>query len=186
MRRIPNSGQKAGGASLVELDDVKVPVENLLGKENEGFKVIMVNFNRERYIMSVGCNRKARKSLSTPLIHLIPHSNVLDRNLPISSLQLRQHPHHLRQTPHRQPNHRRQILHPSPLHRIALGLARTNRLRRPTVTPRLARARRRWPHCPRQSAGWPDPGDGEPRGSAGAWWGRVSEGGSWGGCGADE
>ncbi|CZT16888.1 probable acyl-CoA dehydrogenase [Ramularia collo-cygni] len=64
MRRIPNSGQKAGGASLVELDDVKVPVENLLGKENEGFRVIMVNFNRERYIMSVAMNRKARTCLS--------------------------------------------------------------------------------------------------------------------------
>ncbi|KAF7187260.1 Acyl-CoA dehydrogenase apdG [Pseudocercospora fuligena] len=64
MRRIPNSGQKAGGASMIELDDVKVPVENLLGKENEGFKVIMVNFNRERYIMAVGCNRKARTCLS--------------------------------------------------------------------------------------------------------------------------
>ncbi|CAK1355170.1 Medium-chain specific acyl-CoA dehydrogenase, mitochondrial [Cercospora beticola] len=71
MRRIPNSGQKAGGASLVELDDVKVPVENLLGKENEGFKVIMVNFNRERYIMAVGCNRKAR----TCLAHAFDYAN---------------------------------------------------------------------------------------------------------------
>jgi alkylation response protein AidB-like acyl-CoA dehydrogenase len=44
LRRIPNSGQNAGGASLVELDDVRVPVENLLGEENQGFKVIMVNF----------------------------------------------------------------------------------------------------------------------------------------------
>lgn len=64
MRRIPNSGQKAGGASLVELDDVHVPVENLIGRENQGFKVIMVNFNRERYIMAVGCNRKARTCLA--------------------------------------------------------------------------------------------------------------------------
>ena len=47
-RRIPNSGQEAGGASLIELDDVKVSVENLLGKEGEGFKIIMTNFNRER------------------------------------------------------------------------------------------------------------------------------------------
>lgn len=47
-RRVPNSGQEAGGASLVELDDVKVPAENLLGKEGEGFKIIMTNFNRER------------------------------------------------------------------------------------------------------------------------------------------
>ncbi|KAM3419452.1 hypothetical protein BST61_g5378 [Cercospora zeina] len=71
IRRIANSGQKAGGASLIELDDVKVPVENLLGKENEGFKVIMVNFNRERYIMAVGCNRKAR----TCLAHAFDYAN---------------------------------------------------------------------------------------------------------------
>ncbi|SMY20403.1 unnamed protein product [Zymoseptoria tritici ST99CH_1A5] len=64
LRRIPNSGQHAGGASLVELDDVHVPVENLLGKENQGFKVIMVNFNRERFIMSVSSNRKARTCLA--------------------------------------------------------------------------------------------------------------------------
>jgi hypothetical protein len=63
-RRISNSGQKGGGASFVELDDVHVPVENLLGKENEGFRIIMTNFNTERFIMSVGCNRKARTCLS--------------------------------------------------------------------------------------------------------------------------
>jgi alkylation response protein AidB-like acyl-CoA dehydrogenase len=63
-RRIPNSGQKGGGASFVEMDDVYVPAENLLGKENQGFKIIMTNFNKERFIMSIGCNRKARTCLS--------------------------------------------------------------------------------------------------------------------------
>lgn len=63
-RRIENSGQKGGGASFVELDNVSVPIENLLGKENEGFKIIMTNFNKERFIMSIGCNRKARTCLS--------------------------------------------------------------------------------------------------------------------------
>jgi alkylation response protein AidB-like acyl-CoA dehydrogenase len=63
-RRIPNSGQKAGGASFVTLDNVKVPIENLIGKENEGFKIIMTNFNRERYIMAVGCNRTARECMT--------------------------------------------------------------------------------------------------------------------------
>lgn len=66
-RRIENSGQRGGGASFVELDEVKVPVENLLGKENEGFKIIMTNFNRERFIMAVGCNRQARDCLSAAL-----------------------------------------------------------------------------------------------------------------------
>ncbi|KAF2718387.1 acyl-CoA dehydrogenase-like protein [Polychaeton citri CBS 116435] len=64
-RRIPNSGQEAGGASLVELDDVQVPAQNLVGEENKGFKIIMRNFNRERYIMAVGCNRSSRTCLST-------------------------------------------------------------------------------------------------------------------------
>lgn len=63
-RRIPNSGQNGGGASFVELDNVHVPVENILGKENEGFRIIMTNFNKERFIMSIGCNRKARTCLS--------------------------------------------------------------------------------------------------------------------------
>ncbi|KAF2754658.1 acyl-CoA dehydrogenase NM domain-like protein [Pseudovirgaria hyperparasitica] len=68
-RRIENSGQKAGGASLIELDDVHVPVENLLGRENDGFKIIMTNFNKERFIMSIGCNRHARTCLSHSLAY---------------------------------------------------------------------------------------------------------------------
>lgn len=63
-RRIPNSGQHSGGASFVELDSVRVPVANLLGAENAGFRIIMTNFNKERFIMAVGCNRKSRTCLS--------------------------------------------------------------------------------------------------------------------------
>lgn len=63
-RRIANSGQNSGGASFVELDNVQVPVGNLLGEENKGFRIIMKNFNKERFLMSIGCNRKARTCLS--------------------------------------------------------------------------------------------------------------------------
>jgi alkylation response protein AidB-like acyl-CoA dehydrogenase len=66
-KRIANSGQDAGGASLVELDNVFVQVENLLGEENQGFRIIMTNFNKERFIMAIGCNRMARECLSTAL-----------------------------------------------------------------------------------------------------------------------
>lgn len=41
-------------------DNVRVPAENLLGQENQGFKVIMNNFNSERMGMSVGMNGAAR------------------------------------------------------------------------------------------------------------------------------
>jgi len=63
-RRIANSGQKAGGASFVELDNVRVPTAHLVGAENAGFPIIMRNFNKERYIMAVACNRKARTCLA--------------------------------------------------------------------------------------------------------------------------
>lgn len=36
------------GTAFIIFDNVKVPVENLVGEENEGFKIIMLNFNHER------------------------------------------------------------------------------------------------------------------------------------------
>jgi alkylation response protein AidB-like acyl-CoA dehydrogenase len=69
MEKIHNSGQNAGGASFVRLDNVKVPADHLLGDENAGFKYIMTNFNKERYTMAVDCNRKARTCLSTALAY---------------------------------------------------------------------------------------------------------------------
>lgn len=67
VEKIYNSGQNAGGASWVRLNDVRVPIANLLGQENAGFKYVMTNFNKERFMMSVICNRKARTCLSTAL-----------------------------------------------------------------------------------------------------------------------
>jgi hypothetical protein len=43
------SGVWPSGTTYITFEDVKVPVENLIGKENEGFKYIMYNFNHERY-----------------------------------------------------------------------------------------------------------------------------------------
>ena len=41
-------------------EDVRVPVENLLGGENEGFKCIMLNFNHERWMIIVAIVRACR------------------------------------------------------------------------------------------------------------------------------
>ncbi|KZL69880.1 acyl- dehydrogenase domain-containing protein [Colletotrichum incanum] len=67
IRKIHNSGHNAGGSSWVILEDVKVPVDHLLGKENEAFPIIMRNFNKERFILTVDCNRQARICLSEAL-----------------------------------------------------------------------------------------------------------------------
>lgn len=69
IRKIHNSGQNAGGSSWVTLSDVQVPASNLLGTENDGFRLIMTNFNRERMVMAISCNRKARTCLSTALTY---------------------------------------------------------------------------------------------------------------------
>lgn len=68
-RKIYNSGQNAGGSSYIELDNVKVPVDHLIGEENEGFRIVMKNFNKERFVMAVGCNRNSRTCLSHALAY---------------------------------------------------------------------------------------------------------------------
>lgn len=49
--RIKTSYSGAAGTALVIFENVKVPVENLLGKENAAFKMIMANFNHERWLI---------------------------------------------------------------------------------------------------------------------------------------
>ncbi|KAK2883378.1 hypothetical protein FQN49_000018 [Arthroderma sp. PD_2] len=64
MRRLPVSGQICGGTTFIELDDAKVPVENLIGQEGHGMRYIMTNFNHERLTIAVGVTRQARVALS--------------------------------------------------------------------------------------------------------------------------
>ena len=49
-------GWWASDTAALYFDDVKVPAENLIGPENQGFRGIMFNFNGERLGMAAGCN----------------------------------------------------------------------------------------------------------------------------------
>ncbi|KAL4894937.1 acyl-CoA dehydrogenase/oxidase [Aspergillus ambiguus] len=71
MRRLTVSGQKTGGTTYIELDDVKVPVENLIGREGEGMRLIMTNFNHERLTIAVGVTRQARVALATAFAYCL-------------------------------------------------------------------------------------------------------------------
>jgi acyl-CoA dehydrogenase len=51
---IEKLGWHASDTGLVSFDDVFVPEENLLGRENEGFYLIMANFQWERLLMALG------------------------------------------------------------------------------------------------------------------------------------
>lgn len=67
MRRLDVSGQVCAGTTFIELEDVKVPAENLIGKEGMGMKYMMTNFNHERLAMAIGATRLARVALSAAL-----------------------------------------------------------------------------------------------------------------------
>lgn len=53
-KKMKTSYSGSAGTAYITFDNVKVPVENLLGKENQGFKIIMSNFNHERWFIVCG------------------------------------------------------------------------------------------------------------------------------------
>lgn len=53
-KTIKTSYSTAAGTAFITFDNVKVPVENLLGEENKGIHVILSNFNHERWVMCCG------------------------------------------------------------------------------------------------------------------------------------
>ncbi|PPJ53308.1 hypothetical protein CBER1_01010 [Cercospora berteroae] len=65
MRRLKVSGQISAGTTFIELDDVEVPVENLIGEEGKGMLYIMTNFNHERLSIAIGATRQARVALGS-------------------------------------------------------------------------------------------------------------------------
>jgi hypothetical protein len=57
---IKTSYSTAAGTAFVQFENVKVPAENLLGHEHNGFIVIMSNFNHERFVMACAVIRNSR------------------------------------------------------------------------------------------------------------------------------
>jgi alkylation response protein AidB-like acyl-CoA dehydrogenase len=70
-RKINNSGVQASGSTFIEFDEVDVPVSNLLGKENEGFNIIMSNFNHERLWLACTSLRMARVCCEDAYTHAL-------------------------------------------------------------------------------------------------------------------
>jgi len=52
------------GTAMVIMNNVKVPVENIMGKEGEGFKQIMFNFNHERWMIAQTLLGQGRAALA--------------------------------------------------------------------------------------------------------------------------
>ncbi|KAL2293055.1 hypothetical protein FJTKL_08057 [Diaporthe vaccinii] len=71
MRQLKVGGSLTAGTTYIELDDVKVPVENLIGKEGMGMRYVMTNFNHERLSIAVGVTRQARVALSAAFEYVL-------------------------------------------------------------------------------------------------------------------
>lgn len=52
-QKMKTSYSPAAGTALVMYENVKVPRSNLLGKENDGFRCIVYNFNHERWMIAL-------------------------------------------------------------------------------------------------------------------------------------
>ena len=53
-RKLEKMGWHSSDTGELSFTDIEVPEENLLGGENEGFKLIMANFAWERLLMAIG------------------------------------------------------------------------------------------------------------------------------------
>jgi alkylation response protein AidB-like acyl-CoA dehydrogenase len=62
-RKMKCSGWWASGTTFLVFENVKVPAENLIGQEGDGFKFIMYNFNHERLVILNTGIRLARNCL---------------------------------------------------------------------------------------------------------------------------
>eukprot|EP01013_Petalomonas_cantuscygni_P001840 TRINITY_DN11873_c0_g1_i1.p1 TRINITY_DN11873_c0_g1~~TRINITY_DN11873_c0_g1_i1.p1 ORF type:complete len:425 (-),score=87.50 TRINITY_DN11873_c0_g1_i1:432-1706(-) len=60
VRKMSTQFDTAHSTTFVTLEDVRVPVQNIIGPENAGFMLILRNFNHERFVIAVGAMRSAR------------------------------------------------------------------------------------------------------------------------------
>ncbi|CAN9465201.1 unnamed protein product [Alternaria alternata] len=70
-KQMHNSGVSASGSTYIEFDDVEVPAQNLIGRENEGFAIVMSNFNHERLWLACTSLRMARVCAEDAFKHAI-------------------------------------------------------------------------------------------------------------------
>lgn len=59
----------ASNTGYVTFENVKVPVENLIGEDGGGFKIIMHNFNGERMSMIISSIRYSRVCLEEAVVY---------------------------------------------------------------------------------------------------------------------
>ncbi|MFH1885979.1 MAG: acyl-CoA dehydrogenase family protein [Pseudomonadota bacterium] len=69
-RALEKIGLHAQDTSEIFFNDCRVPVENLLGEEGQGFKYLMQNLQQERLVISLGAFGAARGALDLTLAYV--------------------------------------------------------------------------------------------------------------------
>jgi acyl-CoA dehydrogenase len=64
-QKLEKMGWHASDTAELSFTDVEVPAENLLGEENQGFKLIMANFAWERLLMAIGAVGAMQRLIET-------------------------------------------------------------------------------------------------------------------------
>ncbi len=67
--KLDKMGWWASDTAALHFDDCRVPAENLIGEEGQGFKLIMQNFNSERMGMAASCTAYARVCLDEAIAY---------------------------------------------------------------------------------------------------------------------
>ena len=69
IRAIRVSGLSASGTALISLQGVRVPKKNIIGKEGNGFAMVLGNFNPERLSLAITALTLARSCLADSWEH---------------------------------------------------------------------------------------------------------------------
>lgn len=88
-REIPKMARKAVDSNAIFIDDLAVPVEDRIGAEGEGFKVLLHGLNAERILVAAGALGAAEAALQKAA-HYAQEREVFGR--PIGKNQAIQHP----------------------------------------------------------------------------------------------
>ncbi|KAH7140042.1 acyl-CoA dehydrogenase/oxidase [Dactylonectria estremocensis] len=70
-KKMENSGVSSSGSTFIDLDNVLVPVENVVGRVGQGFEIIMSTFTHERLWVGITALRLGRVALEDSYRHAL-------------------------------------------------------------------------------------------------------------------
>ena len=68
--KLDKLGWRASDTAEIAFDNVKIPLENLMGEENKGFSYLMQHFDLERLVMGINAHARAEHALEYTLEYM--------------------------------------------------------------------------------------------------------------------